>query len=152
MFVSEIISQFIDTAIEGLKQDSADKGQKIPVNSFRKEVGEDFGRLYAAHYMQYLILGRGPGKFPPPDAMLKFVQKNPQILESARKTYSNITEKGLAYLIGRKIAMEGTRIYRGEKEGIDLLGVIENSMPDLLKELARNQALAIQTSLKTALK
>jgi hypothetical protein len=84
--------------------------------------------------------------------MLKFVQDNPQILESARQTYANITEKGLAYLIGRKIAREGTRIYRGEKEGIDLLGVIENSMPDLLKDLARNQVLSIQTELKSVLK
>jgi ethanolamine ammonia-lyase small subunit len=151
MFVSDIISQFLDVAIEGLKNDAQAKGQKIPVKSFRKEVGEDFGRLYAAHYMQYLILGRGPGKFPPPDAMLKFVQNNPQILESARQTYSNITEKGLAYLIGRKIAREGTDIYQGKKEGIDLLGVIENTMPDLLKELARNQILSIQTSLKSAL-
>jgi ethanolamine ammonia-lyase small subunit len=152
MFVSDIISTFIDQAIEGLKNDAQSKDQKIPVNSFRKEIGDEFGRLYSAHYMRYLILGRGPGKFPPPDKMLKFVQDNPQILESARQTYANITEEGLAYLIGRKIAREGTRIYRGEKEGIDLLGVIEANLPELLKDLARNQVLSIQTELKSVLK
>lgn len=151
MFVKDLIQVGLNKMIESIKQDAIDKDQKIPVKSFRTEVNEEGGKLYAAHYMQYLLLGRGPGKQPPPDAMLKFVQSNPEMFESAKQRFANITEKGLAYLIGRKIGREGTDIYTGKKKGVDINKAIEDNLPALLIDLARNQVVNIQTSLKSAL-
>lgn len=150
METSEIIAQYLNAVIEGLKSDASDKGQKIPVSSFRIEVSETEGKLFGAHYFKYLITGRGPGKAPPPEAMLKFVQDNPEILAEAKQRFQGITEKGLAYLIGRKIAKSGTDIFQGKKPGIDFQGVVEGSMEEFLKMLAYHEALKVAGTLKEA--
>lgn len=148
--MKEVIQKYLELIRDGLKADAQSKGQLIPQN-WRITANNEQGQLYAAHYFKYLVYGRGPGKQPPPDAMLKSVQQHPEWLERARQTYANITEKQLAFLIGRKIGREGTEIYKGTKKGIDLLGVMETNMPFLLEELAKNQALNIQTSFHKAL-
>lgn len=93
-------------------------------------------------------MGRGPGKQPPPDKLIEWVEKNPSRLIDAKQVFKNITAKGLAYIIGRKIAREGTDIFKGKKSGIDFLGAMEVGMPELLKEIARNEAINILTVFK----
>ena len=143
MLTSEIISKYLAAVSEGIAKDAAAKSQKIPVKSFRTAVNEVEGKLFAADYFKYLVTGRGPGKFPPPDAMLKHVQDNPQMLTEARKIWKYISEKGLAFLIGRKIARYGTDIFTGRKPGIDLTGAVEAPMEDFLKQVAYHQALTV---------
>lgn len=146
------LNDFFKRVVDGLKKDAEAKNQKIPVTSFRVEVDELGGTMYAAHYFKYLIYGRGPGKAPPVDSMLAWVQGNPDVLERAKQVFKYITEKGLAYIVGQKIAREGTDIYSGKKPGIDLLGVMDESMPELLKQLQRNEVVRIATDLRSAIK
>lgn len=146
MLTSEIIKAYLDKVVDSIKADAVAKGQKIP-QYFRVEVDEEGGRLWAADYFKYLVLGRGPGKFPPPDKMLDFVHKNPDILAEARTRFKNISEKSLAFLIGRKIAKKGTDIFLGKKPGINMLGAMEDNMTVLLQILIRNEAVKITTNL-----
>lgn len=150
MLISEIISQYLNAIVEGIKQDAAAKNQKIPVSSFRVEVNGDSGKLLAADHFKYLVQGRGPGKFPPPDKMLEFVQNNPQVYWDAQRVFANITEQGLAFIIGRKIAREGTDIFTGKKQGINLQGAIEAPKEDFLKRLAYYKTLDIVNRIKAA--
>lgn len=149
---TDILKQFFLEVIEGIRQDAESKGQKIPIDRVRFEADELGGQLYAPHYFQYLIYGRGPGKAPPPEAMTRFVEGNPEILQRAKQVYKYITSQQLGYLIGRKIAREGTDIYSGKKPGIDLLGVMEQFTPELLQTLAKNEAIKIATDLHSAIK
>lgn len=151
METKDALSIFFDNVIEGLKEDAQSKNQKIPVSSFRHEQNAEGGKLYSADYFQYLIYGRSPGKFPPPEKMLDFVESTPDILARAKQQFQYITEQGLAYLIGRKLAKEGSDIYSGKKPGIDFLGVMEKNMPELLKQLAQGEALKFATELRSAL-
>lgn len=137
---------------KGIVSDMARENPKVPVSQFRAEANESGASLFAPTWFQYMIFGRGPGKQPPPDRMLSFVEKNPQILAEAKSTYKYITEKGLAFLIGRKIGREGTDIYQGKRKGVGLLDAMEKNMPELLKSLATNEAVKIHTSLVRALK
>lgn len=146
------LTEFFVRVIDQLKADAASKSQKIPVSSFRWEVDDTEGTLYAADYFKYLIYGRGPGKAPPPDKMLAWVQANPDTLERAKQVFKYITESGLAYIVGQKIAREGTDIFKGKKPGIDLLGIMEKNMPELLKDLAKNEAVKVATELRNAIK
>ncbi len=148
---TDVLNQFFDRVIDGLETEAAQKSQKIPVSSFRVTADETEATFYAADYFKYLIYGRGPGKAPPPDTMLAWVQSNPDALERARRVFKYIQEEGLAYIIGQKIAREGTDIYSGKKPGIDLLGVMEKNMPELLEELAKNEVIKIATDLRSAL-
>lgn len=150
MTTQEIISQYLDQIQQGLINDASAKGQKIPVESFSQEVTADYGALSGAHYFQYLVTGRGPGKFPPPDAMLKAVQANPEMLADARKIWKNITEESLAFLIGRKISRYGTDIFTGRKKGIDLTGVVDAALPDFLEKLAYHQAVNVGDKIEEA--
>lgn len=143
----EIIKKYFEDVIADL----AKQNEKVPADKFRIETTNEGGELYAPDWFKYMIYGRGPGKQPPPDAMLKAVRNNPQWLADARQTYRNINEKSLAYLIGRKIGREGTDIYSGKRKGLDFLGAMEENTPDFLKALLQNEILKIQTSLHNAI-
>lgn len=147
MLTQEAIKKYLDTTVQAIKDDAQGKNQAIP-EGFRVEVSEEGGKLWAADYFKFLVLGRGPGKQPPPDKLIEWVEKNPSRLIDAKQVFKNITAKGLAYIIGRKIAREGTDIFKGKKSGIDFLGAMEVGMPELLKEIARNEAINILTVFK----
>lgn len=148
MLTQEAIKKYLDATVEAIRVDAASKGQAIP-DGFRVETDEKGGRLWAADYFKYLVLGRGPGKAPPPDKLESWVEKHPEKLASAKQVFKYITAKGLAYIIGQKIAKEGTDIYKGKKPGVDFLGAMEQGMPDLLKEIARNEAIKVLTVFKS---
>lgn len=148
MLTPEAIRTYLDATVTAIKADAAQKNQAIP-DAFRVEVGDDGGKLYAPDYFKYLVLGRRPGKRPPPDAMLAYVKKHPGLLVDARYHFKNITEKSLAFLIGRKIGREGTNIFSGKKPGVDFLGAMEVNMPALLATIARNEAVKVLTVFKS---
>lgn len=145
METKEVITNYLELIEAGLKADAESKGQSMP-QDFEIKADNLSGQLYAAHYLKYLIYGRGPGKQPPPENILEWVLKNP---ETTHWTPSE--QKSLAYLIGRKIGEEGTDIWQGKKPGIDLLGVMETNMSSLLEELGRNEVAKFQTSLSNVL-
>ena len=104
MLTQEAIKKYLDTTVQAIKDDAQGKNQAIP-EGFRVEVSEEGGKLWAADYFKFLVLGRGPGKQPPPDKLIEWVEKNPGRLTDAKQVFKNITAKGLAYIIGRKIAI-----------------------------------------------
>lgn len=146
---AQAFKDYFDKVEAYLKEDASSKNQKIP-QTFRQGVSEERGVLFGAAHFKYLVFGRGPGKFPPSAAMLAFVDDNPNILEDAKRIWKNITSKGLAYIIGRKISTEGTSIFKGDKPGIDFVGAVEKNKPDLLKSIARNQSINIRTIIHNA--
>jgi len=132
--------------------DMARENSKVPVNAFRPDAKEKEAQLYAPGWFQYMIFGRGPGKQPPPDKLKGWVERNPDVLEAARTRFKYITAQGLAYIIGRKIAREGTDVWQGKRKGVPFLEAMETNMGQLLKEIAKNEAIKIQTSLHKAIK
>lgn len=149
---SDAFKEFLTRVISGLAADAAAKGQKFPVDKLRFESDEISATMYAPDYVKYLFYGRGPGKFPPPDKMTAWVESNPELLDRAKEVYKSITSQQLGFLIGRKIAREGTDIFSGKKPGIDLLGVMETNTPELFRVLAKNEAVKIATELRSAIK
>jgi hypothetical protein len=141
----------IEKYFNSIVSDMASQNAKVPVSKFRSEVTQIEGKLYAPDWFQYMITGRGPGKQPPPDKMFAWVQRNPDVFRTLQTYFKYITEKGAAYIIGRKIGREGTQIWRGEKKGVDILGPMEKYMPELLATLVKNEAVNIATSLSKAI-
>jgi hypothetical protein len=145
---SQILTKFFLNVINDIQKDAAQKNQKVPISSFRFEVDEYRGLLFGADYFKYLIYGRGPGGFPPPPKMLEWVQDNPEIFARAKQVFKYLTERQLAFLVGRKIARMGTDIHTGKKQGIDFLGILEDNKEEFLKQIAINEVAKIQTSLR----
>ncbi|MBQ2007676.1 MAG: hypothetical protein II236_03265 [Alistipes sp.] len=76
---------------------------------FVKSEGVTFSvGLRLEEYWKYVEYGRKPGKFPPPSAILKWIEVKPVIPRPDDK--GRIPKpKTLAFLIGRKIATEGIK-------------------------------------------
>lgn len=64
------------------------------------------GTISGANYTYWMEHGRKPGKFPPRNAILKWINDKGIIAEG-------ISKNSLAFLIARKIANEGTRVRPG---------------------------------------
>ena len=63
--------------------------------------------LQLADYWKYVEYGRRSGKFPPVDKILNWIRVKPVIPRPFNGKLPS--EQQLAYLIGRKIALEGTK-------------------------------------------
>lgn len=76
--------------------------------------------LYLKDYWYYVEHGRNPGKFPPVDKILEWIDIKP-ILPYPDKNGKLPTPNQLAYLIGRKIATEGIEAGNQLQETLDEL-------------------------------
>lgn len=71
------------------------------------------GMVTANSYLEQVIYGRGPGKFPPISAIESWIKD--------KGINTNIPVRSLAFLIARRIAEEGTatfRKFKGQDSGL----------------------------------
>lgn len=135
-----------DTILANLYKFASSIKQKIPTDL--KVVYTEDGIQISSKYFKFLVWGRPPGKQPPPKSMLQFVRDNPNILANARRIFKKISEQSLAYLIGRKIGKQGTDIWEGKKPGIDLHGVVQDSIKEVYNELRKAYGEEVVAKLK----
>ena len=72
------------------------------------ENGSILVQLSLESYWKYVEHGRRPGKFPPPTAIIGWIQAKP-VIPKPDSSGKLPTVRSLAYLIGRKIATEGIK-------------------------------------------
>lgn len=133
VLVNEILFSLGERITTQLKDDIRNKRvtKYGPVNasgaladSVRFEVSDGVLRVYALDYSFYLEHGRKPGKMPPRDAIVKWIQD--------KGIAPRIPINSLAYLIQKKIGAKGTTIF--EQGGSDLIsGIINESLINDLK-------------------
>lgn len=95
------------------------------VNSL--EVIESENALVGNDYIYFLDQGRRPGSFPPVDNIREWVRNK-----------LNVSDKevnGVAYVVGRKIANEGTEIYKDKSKGLQLDDLIEDMLKNLYADI-----------------
>lgn len=102
--------------------------------------------LTLPYYSQYITAfksnkgGRGPGGFPPMKAIEAWIKaKGIQLRDFSTGQFKAKTPnnyKQAAFLIGRKIAEEGTDIYQGKRQPIDLDEIIGDSLDFAGNEMA----------------
>lgn len=114
--------QIFEEEFESIKKDLANKHRELGMKasgqwegSLEVESGVDFGRVIGEPYTEQLVNGRKPGKFPPIQAIEKWIVDKGIIANIE----GNITVSSLAFLIARKIAKEGTEYFK--EGGTDLV-------------------------------
>jgi len=147
----EINKQTIFSVLEVIRkriiQDQSDKKIKSSGASSRslhiEEVSKG-GQLVGDDYFQQQITGRKPGKFPPIEPIRKWI-------DSKGLSLNKITKNGLAFIIARKIAEKGTDIYRKKRPGLDVNGIVNQSLPSLKDQLIKAGKIEIKTAIAKAL-
>lgn len=94
-----------------------------------------------ADYWKYVEDGRRPGKFPPPNQIKDWIRFK-RVVPSAKSSRKVPSTDQLAYLIGRKIATQGTKATHFLSETLEspkvleMLGEIEDLVADsFVKEI-----------------
>lgn len=107
--VTEVCNQIAD--IYRKKMDAADYNKQGELYNFKwtTEWKDNLFEVYfdLPPYFHFAENGRRPGKFPPPDAILKWVQFKRLVPRPGRDGKVPTTNQ-LVYLISRKIATKGT--------------------------------------------
>ena len=108
--LNEFADAFIQNARNNLEANKSNASYNL-YNSFEKviEVGEDYFKvsISLADYWQFLENGRGPGKFPPVDKIKEWIEVKP-VNPTPLSNGKTPSVEQLSFLIGRKIAYEGT--------------------------------------------
>lgn len=106
----ELVEQFNDEIQSDLRTKGIDNtGQTA--GSLRIESTKNSVKSIGSNILYFLDKGRGPGKFPPPAIIEEWVKTKPVDINP--------------YLVGRKIAREGTAIYKDNSKGVQLDNKIE---------------------------
>ena len=113
--LERVLNEFADTFIElargNLENNNTNASGELR-DSIEKiiEIGEDSYsvKISLADYWTYVEKGRGPGKFPPPPAIRTWIDVKP-VTPTPGMNGKTPTVEQLTFLIGRKIAREGTQ-------------------------------------------
>lgn len=107
--LNEFADTFIQNARDNLQADGSIATGEL-YDSFEKiiEIGEDYFsvKISLADYWTFVNSGRGPGKFPPPNAIRRWIEVKPVSPYPINGKTPSVDQ--LTFLISRKIANEGT--------------------------------------------
>lgn len=143
--VQEAIAIYLQKVSKKIKEDQEQKdlvasGESL--NSHVITINKNNNILEAASYYPFIVRGRGPGKQPPPGVILDWLTER-----NIQPRDEDMSLKSLAYLIGRKMGREGSSIFRGEKEGIDLFEIATEREGVLYRQIARVSADQVTVSI-----
>ena len=111
-----------------------------------KEGGTVIGILKGPDYIEFMERGRGPGKFPPLGAIEQWI-------EAKGIRAEGITNKQLAFLIGRKMAMEGSKLHRsGERSGILSKVITPERISTFVNDYTSEKIISVRDNLKPLIK
>jgi len=112
-FVSQV---FLDIAIDiqSWMFDNDRDATSTAINSMEIDVYKTYIQLSAVDYMPFALQGRGPGGFPPPQTIIDWIIAKPIQV-------TDISIESLAFLIGRKIAREGTDPPHLQQDDLDII-------------------------------
>ncbi len=123
----EVLKQFLESVKADLISEQADRGITASGESAASLTVSLIGRngvvLTGADYFLYQVRGRGPGRFPPFEAIKQWI-KDKQL------RFTNITEDSLAFLIARKIARQGTDIFTGKSAPLPLDAILKQNQEE----------------------
>lgn len=107
-YVKGLSEIYRDLLIRDDKRSSGNLIRSIQPVKSEMEGSRITGAMSLASYWKYVENGRRAGKWPPYDAILKWVTEKP-VIPRAGKGGRIPTEKQLAFLIQRKIGLEGIK-------------------------------------------
>lgn len=117
-FVENLCTMYKELLLRDNKKASGELIRSIKAKTIRINAGMMIGEISLASYWKYVENGRKPGKWPPFDKILKWIEVKP-VLPRPRNNAKPPTNEQLAFLISRKIGEEGIKPGNQMNEAID---------------------------------
>lgn len=118
-FLNDLVNTYKNLLIRDNKKASGDLINSIKLRNIEFKNNKYQGSISLASYWKYVEYGRKPGKFPPPNKILKWIKIKPIIPRPNNGIKP--TEKQLGFLISRKIARDGIKAGNQLSEALDLV-------------------------------
>ena len=117
-----VIEAVLEGIAEDLIRDQQKKGMRASgksAESFRIDIDEEEGKLYAASHWYWQINGRKPGPFKDGiETMLEWIKR-----KGIRPRDPKTSLRSLAFLFARKIQQQGNDIFLKKRPGIDFVNI-----------------------------
>lgn len=129
----EICQQVLGTMVDKIKTDQQAKditASGASAETLGVVMQPDGGDITGARYFYQQIHGRRPGKFPPIQNIIEWIE--------TKGIEADIPVKSLAFLIARKIAREGTNIFQGKSPGLALSAIVQEGSAQVASDIAAN--------------
>lgn len=151
MTPQEIMSKEFTVLMSELKDKHVSLGMKASgqwIDSLEIVSKRDSVKVIGEKYTEQLVSGRKPGKFPPIDAIKKWITDK-GIVNNIK---GNISVSSLAFLIARKIAKKGTNYF--QKGGTDLVSSVftPNKMQDIIDKVGAELTLTFTKQIENEFK
>lgn len=111
------ISALLDGAEKLFVEDQINKGIRASgksAASIKKHPKSNSGKLTGLHYFHQQMHGRAPGKFPPIEAIMRWIE-----IKGIQPRDPKTSIKSLAFLFARAIARKGTQIFQKKRPPLD---------------------------------
>ena len=135
------VERFNDSIIETLDSKKI-SDTKEAARSLHVTYGNDFVRSVGIFYIEFLDVGRRPGKMPPLAPIEDWVERKLGI------DYNDSDFDGIVYTIRRKIADMGTSIYLNNSKGLELNKKILTLRKALREEVTKSAVLSVRKKLR----
>ena len=140
----EAFKKFFEDVTKDLRSDQVDKGlysSGKSASSLNYEVRPDGGTQKGSAYFQQQITGRRPGKMPPVEDILAWIEF---------KGIQSDNPESFAWAVAKKIAKVGTDVNQGKREGLDFIGIVAKNRDELMKNLKKGLVERIKTDIHLA--
>ena len=140
--MKDILEEIGNELIEEIRKRLSDKGINntgIASRSLNTKATDIKLEIKGLRYIGALDKGRRPGRFPPVDAIRDWVAQKLGI--------SGNENDSIAYLIGRKIANEGTSIYQDKSKGIELESIVDMGIKLIKKRVTAKLLIDIKAKI-----
>ena len=141
--MKQILEDIGNELIEEIRKRMSDKDLNntgTASRSLNSKVTDTKLQIKGERYIGALDECRSPGRFPPVDAIRNWVAQKLGI--------SGNENNSIAYLIGRKIANEGTSIYQDKSKGIELESIVDMGIKLIKKRVTAKLLIDIKAKVR----
>jgi len=99
-------------------------------------------KIKGVGYIRFIDVGRKPGKFAPVDVIQEWVRTKLGIQDEKEV-------KQVAFLVNRKLAVKGNRMFLDKSKGLQLDEIIEMGIEKINEAITDNIVLTVKSEIKT---
>lgn len=153
--VDRYLAEFEEVIIKNMASKDRNASKRF-VKSLKRNVVTDgdrvIGQSRALEYFKWLDQGRGPGKFPPRQAIEEWIsQKNIKPFED--KKGKPMSAKSMAFIISRRMANEGTTLFRKKQNDMVIASALQSKpIKSLANDLLKGEVRTFREMVKESIK